>query len=261
VAERDTQRLGGLLAGALAYRMFLWLLPFTLLVVGTLGALTSIDEGTPGAVADDFGLHGTLAEAVSDGARQTGWWIAILIGLFGTLWAGVGAERAVRVSHAAAWGLPADKARSPVRATLSVAAIALLILGATALAGWLREAEGVVGLIATFLIVGVYFLVWMFVQVRLPHRRGPWTQLVPGALLVAIGAQAIHLFTVWYLLGRAERAASTYGAIGTALVILVWLYVVARLVVGAAVLNAELAREHAGERAPRREEEPEREEP
>lgn len=241
VIDRDAERLGGLLAGALAYRLFLWLLPFALFTVGLLGAITSIDDGTPAQVTDDFGLHGSLAQAVADGAKDRGWWIAMIIGLFATLWAGVGAEKAIRVSHAWAWGLPREKAASPVRATLGFTGIVLALIIVTMLAARLREADQGTGIVATLLVGVLYFVAWMFVQVRLPHRRGHWTQLVPGALLVAVGVEALHLFTVWYLVGRAERAQSTYGAIGTALVILVWLYIVARLVVGAAVLNAELA--------------------
>jgi uncharacterized BrkB/YihY/UPF0761 family membrane protein len=249
VIDRDAERLGGLLAGALAYRLFLWLLPFALLVVGLLGAITSIDDGTPAEVTDDFGLGGTLAEAVADGARDRGWWLAIVVGLFGTLWAGVGAEKAIRISHAWAWGLPRQKASSPVRATLGFNGIVVALIVVTMLAARLREADQGTGLVATLLVGVLYFVAWMFVQARLPHRRGHWTQMVPGALLVAMGVEALHLFTVWYLVGRAERAQSTYGAIGSALVILLWLYIVARLVVGAAVLNAELAR-RPGEEGP-----------
>ncbi len=243
--DADAERLGGLLAGALAYRLFLWLLPFALLVVGLLGAITSIDDGTPAQVNGDFGLHGALAEAVADGAQEKGWWIAIIVGLFGTLWAGVGAEKAIRISHAWAWGLPREKASSPVRATLGFTGIVLALIVVTMVAARLREADEGSGIFATLLVGVLYFVAWMFVQARLPHRRGHWTQMIPGALLVSVGVEGLHLFTVWYLVGRAERAQSTYGAIGTALVILVWLYIVARLVVGAAVLNAELAGKRA----------------
>jgi hypothetical protein len=65
VAERDRLHLGGLLSGALALRLFLWLLPFTLLLVGALGAVTAAESGTA--------------------------------------YGGVGAALALRISHAAAW--------------------------------------------------------------------------------------------------------------------------------------------------------------
>src|SRR5262249_4173427 len=45
--ERDRERAGFLLAGALAYRLFLWLLPFTLVIVGGLGFLEAASHDQP----------------------------------------------------------------------------------------------------------------------------------------------------------------------------------------------------------------------
>jgi len=83
---------------------------------------------------------------------------------------------------------------------------------------------------------------WLLAANALPHAPGPIATLVPGALLVGVGADALHVFTVYYLANKADRAASIYGAIGTAVVILLWLFIAARIVVGSAVLNAELSR-------------------
>jgi membrane protein len=109
-------------------------------------------------------------------------------------------------------------------------------------AAWLREVQGTLGLVATVLAVLVFVALWIAVSSHLPHRPGPRRQLLPGALLFGVGLEGVHLFTAYYLVDRAERAQSTYGAIGTALVVLLWLYVVSRLIVGSAVLNAELSR-------------------
>ncbi len=69
---------------------------------------------------------------------------------------------------------------------------------------------------------------------------------------MAVGVQGLHLFTAYYLADRADRATSVYGAIGAALVILLWLFIMARLIIGGAVLNAELAaRREGSRRAPR----------
>lgn len=243
VVDRDAERFGGLFAGALAYRLFLWLVPFALLSVGLLGAVTEADEGTPDSLVSDLGLQGALADSVRNGAQQRGWWVAVIIGLFGVLWAGASAAKALRISHAAAWGMPRGRPGSPVRGTLWFAAGALSMMGAAVIAARLREVQGVLGLVASILAMLVFVAVWMGVSAHLPHRPGPRSQLLPGAILFGVGLEGVHLFTAYYLVGRAERAQSTYGAIGTALVILLWLYVVSRLVVGSAVLNAELARQ------------------
>ena len=62
--------------------------------------------------------RGRWPRPLSDSARQRGWWIAIVLGLFGTVWAGMGVVRAMRVSHSAAWGVPPDRARNALLASV-----------------------------------------------------------------------------------------------------------------------------------------------
>jgi uncharacterized BrkB/YihY/UPF0761 family membrane protein len=240
VAERDRDHLGGLLAGAVAYRLFLWLLPFSLLLVGLLGAITDLDEGAVEDVGDDIGLQGALTEVITEGARQSGWWIAVVIGLFGTAYAGLGAVRALRISHAAAWGMRPPRAANPVNGSLILAAMGFGLIGMTAVIGWLRARSGVGGVIASLAVVGLYFTAWLRISVHLPRRPTPTRALVPGALIVAVGVEGLHLFTAYYLAGQAERVASVYGTIGMALTLLLWLFILARLMVGGAMVNAEL---------------------
>lgn len=242
VAERDRAHFGGLLSGALAYRMFIWLLPFTLLMVGVLGAITAVVGDAPDELSDELGLQGFLADLIRDGGAQSGWWIALIVGFFGTAWAGLGTTRALRVSHAAAWGIQPTRARSPLRWSLGIFLVVLGVLTVAALAAVLRERAGLVGSLVTIVGLGVlYFLVWLRISAILPHRDVPIAALVPGAVVVAVGTQALSLFTVFWLSESAERAASVYGAIGGALALLLWLFILARLAVSGAVLNAELA--------------------
>ena len=241
IADRDRARLGGLLAGAVAYRFFLWLLPFGLMLVGVLGAVTELNPEAVHEASDAVGLQGLLAGVLQDAARENGWWYAILIGLFGTLYAGIGAVRALRVTHAAAWAVPVEKMRSPLKASGALVCVAIGLLAIAWLVAWVRDRSGGGGLLATLLMVTVYFVLWLRVSVRLPRRDVPVRALVPGAVLVAVGIEALHLFTVYFLAAKAERATSVYGTIGAALTLLLWLFIVARLIVAAAVTNAELA--------------------
>jgi uncharacterized BrkB/YihY/UPF0761 family membrane protein len=59
-------------------------------------------------------------------------------------------------------------------------------------------------------------------------------------LLAALGVQVIHVFAVFYIAAKLERASALYGGLGLAATLLFVLYVVGRLVVSSAVLNAEL---------------------
>ena len=203
VAERDRARFGGLLAGVVAFRLFLWLLPFTLLLVGVVGMVSRVRGGAARA-ADDLGLQGQLAAEIEDGASQRGWWIAIVVGLAGTLYAGLGAVRALRVSHAA-WGVPPERGRRSAQASAGLAAIGIGLIGLALLSDAVRSRSAAGGVIAILVTGGVYFELWRRVSERLPHRDVPREALVPGALLVAAGALGLQAFTT-YVPRRPGRA-------------------------------------------------------
>src|SRR5690242_20141244 len=58
---------GALLAGALAFRLFLFLLPFTFTVVMGLGIGADLTHADPRQVARSFGMAGLAATAVQAG--------------------------------------------------------------------------------------------------------------------------------------------------------------------------------------------------
>jgi uncharacterized BrkB/YihY/UPF0761 family membrane protein len=231
VYERDRASFGSLLSGALAYRLFIFLVPFLLLVVAVLGFMIDVDASSPTTLGQSLGLNRALSTALTDTARQaeSGRWLALFIGLFGSLWAARSAGRAVRLVHAAVWGvLPAPVRASRVAGGFMLAAV--IALGLPVLTSWLRERSPVGGILFSIVVIAIYGGIWLLAS------------LAPGALLVGVGADALHVFTVYYLANRADRAASIYGAIGIAVVILLWLFLTARIIVASAVLNAELFR-------------------
>ena len=69
----------------------------------------------------------------------------MLAGLFGTLYAGLGAVRALRIAHAAAWGLRPVRGAKPLHGSLWLLAIVSAILLVTALIGWVRHVTFVGG--------------------------------------------------------------------------------------------------------------------
>jgi hypothetical protein len=85
-----------------------------------------------------------------------------------------------------------------------------------------------------------YAALWLAISVLLPHGSAPWYRLIPGAVFLGIGTQLLHLVTVYYLAHKIESASELYGGLGVAATLLLGLYLVSRLIVGAAVLNATL---------------------
>ncbi len=103
------------------------------------------------------------------------------------------------------------------------------------------------------LLVGGWLLLWTgYLAVKalvlvhaaaqyLPHAAEvDWRAMAPGAVLFAVGVQALHLFTVFYLSPKLHHSTELYAVLGIVATVLFWLYMTGRLVVGAATLNASL---------------------
>jgi hypothetical protein len=98
--ERDRRQAGALLAGGLAYRLFLWLLPTALVIVSILGLITRV-SGTPAdRVAGSAGFGAALAATVATAVERTSR-SAIYLMLLGTVfsvWAAIGVVKGVRLA-------------------------------------------------------------------------------------------------------------------------------------------------------------------
>src|SRR5215471_12230621 len=103
--EADRNRGGGLLAGGLAYRIFLWELPAALVLVSVFGLASSMSGRTAEDVARSSGLSGALVATVATAVHEAGqaaWWL-LLLGLALMLWAGRSAVRAFQIVSEIAW--------------------------------------------------------------------------------------------------------------------------------------------------------------
>ena len=82
--------------------------------------------------------------------------------------------------------------------------------------------------------------VWLVVSSKLPPGNLPWKALLPGAILVAIGVAILEVVS-FYLLGPyLAHKSQIYGAIGIASMLMLWLYILGRVMVASAILNASL---------------------
>lgn len=240
---RDREVGGNLLACAVAYRLFLWILPMSLVFVAALGFLVEADRESPEDLARDAGLSAYVASSVADAADQAskGRWVLLVGGLVALFIASRAGVEALRAVHARAWGVPYRKAPRPLLAALGFTGFTLLCVLVTVSGNWARsESEGL-GLAVRLGVVAVYAGLWLVCSLRLPRaEEAPWTALLPGVLLLTVAAQLMHLATVFYFARRITSASELYGGLGSAAAVLLWLYLLGRLVVGSAVLNATL---------------------
>jgi uncharacterized BrkB/YihY/UPF0761 family membrane protein len=234
----DRALAGSLLGGAMAFRLFLWIVPLTLVFVGGFGIATT--SGDPSELGDDVGLSVWLAQSIAANST-TGSVVALVVGLVGLWWGGIGAYKALRTIHQLAWRLPVTPGRAAWKGGLWFTAVTVVALLLGGIVNRLRADAAGIGLLLTVLFVVLYIAFSFGASIALPHADVPRKALVPGAVLFGVGVEVLHVATVLYFAGRIAHASDVYGPLGVAVGLLVWLYVLGRLTVAAPVLNATLA--------------------
>ena len=167
-------------------------------------------------------------------------WYFLLVGLALLPWFGAGVVRALSVSHAIAWKLPPPKLSRALLAGAVFTVVTAALFVVTAGTDALRERQPGPGLGLLLALVVVYAAVFVWVGKVLPSRATGWRPFVPGAVLVSVGIVLIHLSVAVYFAPKLGRSSELYGTLGAATVVLLWLYLAARLVVAGAFLNAAL---------------------
>jgi uncharacterized BrkB/YihY/UPF0761 family membrane protein len=240
---RDDSSVGGsILSAALALRLFLLLLPVSLLGASALGFAQQSDSDNPSKAADQFGLGGLMKSTMSTTAEQAqrARWITLVLGVFALLTFGWSTLKAIRQINALAWRTTAPKLRGAAKAFavfLGIIVLALLVSSAVAKLRTLgipyRVGGGVLSIVA-------WTGLWFLVSALLPHDDAPLSALIPGSLVVGIGTVGMHLVMVFYVARRLESSSELYGALGAAAALLGGLLILARLLVTSATLNASL---------------------
>lgn len=237
IVASDRQAGGALLAGALAFRLFLWLLPAGLVIVGCLGFLTPAETASASAEA---GLGSATASTIAAASQQAqqGRWILLIVGLVTLYWTSGTLARTLWLATSLAWRLPVARFRGRSRAAAVILAFLVPALLLTIFANRVRATNPTVGLAVTLSLVVVYAaLAWVVLWV-LPHPRDVSPpDLLPGALLIGLGTQGLHLFSTLYLDDKLQSSSELYGGLGGAATILLWAYILARVLVAASTLN------------------------
>jgi uncharacterized BrkB/YihY/UPF0761 family membrane protein len=240
--EGDSSIGGGLFAGALAYRLFVLLLPTALLLVSGLGLYAGAVDQSTRQVTREAGLHGLFASNVAATAAGGSRWLVFVVMIPAVLYAAAKLYRALAVVHGIVWHGTGRLGRTTPRGVALLCGVLVTTLAATAIAAWLRRHDQVGGLSALVVYTALTGAAWLALSLELPHGDAPWTELLPGALLFGAGLLTVSLFNVYVTTRLVENRADTYGALGVAAALLFSLVLVGRVVVVAAELNALLAR-------------------
>jgi uncharacterized BrkB/YihY/UPF0761 family membrane protein len=244
LVERDSGMGGGLLAGALAYRLFVLLLPTALLFVSGLGLYAGTVDESPGHVARKAGLHGLVASQVAATASGRARGIVFILMVPAVLYALAKLFRALAIVHAIAWHGSGRGTRVTLKGVGLLGAALAISIFATEIVGWVRRQDSIGGLVAVLLYILLMGGAWLAVSTQLPHRGVRWPALLPGALLFGVGVLFVNVFNVYVTARLVEDRANTYGALGIATALLFSLVLVGRAMVVSAELNATIDGRH-----------------
>lgn len=220
--------------------MFLWLTPLGLVFAAVLSLWSETDPDGLESAAKKLGVGAAAAHAASraleEGDRSIA--VTLVVGIALTAWFTLGALRALILSYALAWQVEPPRIRRPVRSIATFNGLFLLGIAGYFGITWLHEqfgASGILGVLVSLAMVTGIALVAMWL---LPHGAARMRDLLPGAFLVAAGHQLVQIVVLLYFAPKLGDSEETAGAFGAAATMLVWLYVLSRLITVAAFLNA-----------------------
>ena len=229
VIARDSEVGGGILAGALAYRLFLFFLPLAFFLVSGLGLVADALGITPRALGKDLGFIGLVTKEVSDTAKgPSGVWVA-LTSIVVLAYANRVLYRAVVIVHALAWEHSAASAKAQARSLKFFSLGLAAQLGLAVAVGAVRAQTSAGGVVVLAVYAVALAGIWLWTSLHLPHARAGWTDLLPGSALYGVGMLGVHAFNVYLLDNVHASRSNTYGTLGTAAAILLSLLFIGRL--------------------------------
>jgi uncharacterized BrkB/YihY/UPF0761 family membrane protein len=235
--DRDREMAGSVVSSAVAFRLFLFVVPLLVFAVGIAGFLGDlVDEADVG----EAGIGGTLAAQIDSALSQPNStrWLAVLGGLFGVVVAGRTLSKVLVAASCLAWRLPV-RPKASARAVVTIIGLVLALVVAIALVNNIRQDHGIavagISLAAVFVVQVVF---WTVMSLVLPRTTSDPGAVLPGAVLVATTLTALQAVSTLFLPDRLARASQVYGAIGASLVTLGWLFIMSRVIVLSLAVNA-----------------------
>jgi membrane protein len=259
--EDQAPRLGA----ALAYYTTLSLAPLLILLIGLAGVVFG-EEAARGQlfnqIRDMVGTEGarTIEDMVRNAAKPANGLIASSMGLITLLYGASSIASELRISLNTIWDQPQDpnegiatmvKERSYALAVVlgcgfllvvSLAVSSVVAVAGKVAAGWLPFSEPMLHVLD--LIISIVVLTGVFAALfkYLPDIKVRWRDVLPGAAVTAI-LFTLGKFLIGMYLGKASFG-STYGAAGSLVIVLVWVYYSAQIF----FLGAEFTQVYACER-------------
>ncbi len=148
--------------------------------------------------------------------------------------------KVLRIVYGLIWRVTPPKPKKAAISALAVIGLTTVLFIFVGVIDDMRDRSFVLGLLGIFVLSLVPFTVTLVASFYLPRQPTRWPELIPGALFLTLGTLVLHIVTVYWIAREVESKTDTYGAIGAALALLLWSYLLGRLITASAVINATL---------------------
>jgi YihY family inner membrane protein len=234
---------GGNLAALITYYGFLSLFPLLLFLVTLFGFFfKSHQDAIVNSALADFPIIGDQIKQQLKAPQGNG--LALVVGIVGSLWGGLGIANAAQDAMNRVWAVPMKTRPGFLpRVLRSLTIIALLgagVLGITVLATvatsmsglgiWLRVLTIILSLVINTALFSLAYRV-------LAARDLSWRDVVAGAIVAAVGWEILQALGGAFVEHQLKGMSQTYGFFGIVLGLLAWIFLQARLFVYAAEVN------------------------
>ena len=240
---------GGYLSALITYYGFVSLFPLLLLLTTGLGIVLA---GHPDL--QEQVLHSTLSQFPVIGSQLhqpeglSGGTVAVVVGIAGALYGGLGVGQAVQNAMDSVWAIPRNNRPNPIRSRLR-SLLLLLVLGSAATTatvlsavGQATGALGAVGKVGVALATVAINAFICLVAFRLTTARNlTYRQVLPGALAAAVIWQILQYVGGYFISHQLAHASPVYGTFAVVIGLLAWLYLEAELTLYAVQINVVIA--------------------
>jgi membrane protein len=232
----------GNLAALMAYYAFFSIFPLLLVFTTILGFVLQghpkLESSVESSVLGRFPIVGTEISGHALKGKVT----ALVIGILGSLWGGLGVTNAAQNAFNRVWAVPfkdrPNYFQARLRGLLLLVSLGLLFVLSVAITGFVTAIGGPLVLVAGYVIsllvnFGLYVAAFRFLTVASVPTRCMWL----GAAIGAVFLEILQLVGGIYIKHVVTHASNTYGTFATVIGLLVWLHLIAQLTLYSAEIN------------------------
>lgn len=243
VVKKFSDDQGGSLAALIAYYGFFSLFPLLLVLVTVMGFVLAGDPSLQKKVGDTvLGNFPGIGSSLQLG-RIHGNTVALIIGIAGALWAGLGVTNEAEQAFDRVWAVPfkdrSNFAKKRLRGLFTLVVLGVLFVAASVASGLVGgglsgPALSIAGVVISF---ALNLALFMTAFRLLTTKEAPTSALWPGTVVAALLWEVLQLVGGYYVHHVLKRAGGTYGTFAIVIALLTWLFLGARILVYAAEVN------------------------